>query len=328
MDKSTLDKINSFTRRKFTEDELYIFPIELCSNDIDRDMECFSDAALDKMQELFIGTTGIFDHDASAGNQTARIFDTEVVTDSQRMTAYGTPYKYLKAMAYMIRTDSNKDIIAEIDGGIKKEVSVSCSAAKRICSVCGCDKAKDSCEHVKGTEYFGQKCHVILDGITDAYEWSFVAVPAQPNAGVTKKYNKPKEEKSMDFTPINTQAEFDAAVQSRIAAAVADTEKRFEGWMSPEDAGKLNSQLNDATEKNKSYAISMMKMQAASKKGIPLELAERLTGENEEDIRKDAEALASYLAPKGQPAPRFSGDNITGNSKTAAQLSMLSALDS
>jgi hypothetical protein len=29
-------------------------------------------------------------------------------------------------------------------------------------------------------------CHVILDDVTDAYEFSLVAVPAQPRAGVTK----------------------------------------------------------------------------------------------------------------------------------------------
>jgi hypothetical protein len=36
--------------------------------------------------------------------------------------------------------------------------------------------------------YGGKICHTVLDGITDAYEWSFVAVPAQRNAGVTKKF--------------------------------------------------------------------------------------------------------------------------------------------
>lgn len=327
MDKLMLDKINSFTRRKFKEDELYVFPIELCNNDIDRDMECFSDAALDKMKELFIGKTGIFDHDPSAGNQTARIFDTEVVTDSQRMTAYGTHYKYLKAMAYMIRTDSNKDIIAEIDGGIKKEVSVSCSAEKRICSVCGCDKTKDSCEHTKGTEYFGQKCHIILDGITDAYEWSFVAVPAQINAGVTKKYNKPKEEKSMDFTPITTQAEFDAAVKSRVDAAVAEVEKRFEGYVSPEDAANLTKERDDLAAANKSYAISALKIKAANEKGIPLELAEKLSGETEEDINKDAESFAKYFSTqKCKPTPRYSGETGAVDVTTAAQLAMLQEL--
>ena len=327
MDKSTLAKINSFTRRKFTEEELYVFPITLCDNDIDRDNERFSDNALEKLKELFVGKTGIFDHNTTADNQTARVFDTEIVTDEERRTKYGAPYKYLKAMAYMIRTDSNRDIIAEIDGGIKKEVSVSCSAAKRICSVCGCDRSKENCTHKKGEDYFGQQCHVILDGITDAYEWSFVAVPAQINAGVTKKYNNSKEEETMDFTPINTQAEFDAAVQSRIDAAVADTEKRFEGWVSPEDAAKLTKERDDLTAANKAYAITAMKMKAANEKGIPLELAEKLSGETEEDINKDAESFAKYFnVQKCKPTPRYSGENGAVDANTAAQLEMLREL--
>ena len=190
MDKSILDKINKFTRRKLSEDEVYVFSVILCDNDIDRDCERFSDSALETLKESFIGKTGIFDHDAAAANQNARIFDAELITDSSRSTKNGEPYKYLKASAYMVRADNNKDLIAEIDGGIKKEVSISCSAAKRICSVCGNDKAVASCNHVKGKTYGGKLCHTVLDDITDAYEWSFVAVPAQVNAGVTKKYSE------------------------------------------------------------------------------------------------------------------------------------------
>ncbi len=183
-----LEKINKFTRREFTEEELYVFDLILCDNEIDRDCERFSDGALKKMSTLFIGKTGIFDHNAAAANQNARIFDTELITDNSRTSKSGEPYKYLKASAYMIRTDENKNLIAEIDGGIKKEVSISCSAAKRICSVCGRDRSREGCEHVKGKLYNGRMCHIILDDISDAYEWSFVAVPAQVNAGVTKKF--------------------------------------------------------------------------------------------------------------------------------------------
>ena len=86
MDKETLAKINTFTRREFKAEELYVFPITLCDNDIDRDMERFSDAALEKMQQLFIGKTGIFDHTPTANNQEARVFDTEVIADSSRST--------------------------------------------------------------------------------------------------------------------------------------------------------------------------------------------------------------------------------------------------
>jgi hypothetical protein len=41
---------------------------------------------------------------------------------------------------------------------------------------------------VKGQEYGGAVCHAELSGAVDAYEWSFVAVPAQRNAGVIKKF--------------------------------------------------------------------------------------------------------------------------------------------
>ncbi|MCM1006661.1 MAG: hypothetical protein NC485_01830 [Ruminococcus flavefaciens] len=189
MNPDILEKINKFTRRPLTEDEVYVFSVILCDNEIDRDSERFSDTALEEICEKFIGKTGISDHNASASNQTARIFDTELITDESRVTKYNTAYKYVKASAYMVKTDENRNLIAEIDGGIKKEVSVSCSAAKRICSVCGCDKSLSSCNHVRGKNYGGKICHTILDNITDAYEWSFVAVPAQINAGVTKHFS-------------------------------------------------------------------------------------------------------------------------------------------
>ena len=110
----------SFTRRPLTEDEVYTFSVILCDNDIDRDMERFADNALETLKDSFIGKTGISDHNATADNQNARIFDAEVVTDTERTTADGRPYKYLKGEAYMVRTDDNKNLIAEIDGGIKK----------------------------------------------------------------------------------------------------------------------------------------------------------------------------------------------------------------
>lgn len=195
MDK--LERLNRFTRRTFTEDEVYLFEVTLCDNDIDRDIECFSDEALAQMQTLFIGKTGIFDHDLKSGSQTARIYDTQLVPDASRKTRDGRPYLSLRASAYMVRTQGNADLICEIDGGIKKEVSVSCSAGRRICSVCGADRSAGGCQHEPGKVYAGTLCYTILDDIQDAYEWSFVAVPAQVNAGVTKQF-RTKEENDME----------------------------------------------------------------------------------------------------------------------------------
>lgn len=182
LNEQLLEKINSFSRKKLTEQEVYCFPVILCDNEIDRDGERFSVAALGKLAKLFIGKTGIFDHDAKGSNQSARIFDTAVMQDEKRITKAGEVYTCLTAKAYMVRTAGNADLIAEIDGGIKKEVSVSCSVKRKKCSVCGAIK----CRHVKGQTYGGRICHTILDDPDDAYEWSFVAVPAQVGAGVSK----------------------------------------------------------------------------------------------------------------------------------------------
>ena len=185
-----LEKLNRFTRREHTEDEVYIFDVILCDNDVDRDFEAFSDKALKKLCELFVGKTGIFDHNPKGSNQTARIFHTELVTDENRTTKLNTPYTALKACGYMVRTDSNSDLIKEIDAGIKKEVSISCSAGSKTCSICGADLKKSHCSHVKGRTYGGKLCYSVINDISDAYEWSFVAVPAQVNAGITKKFSE------------------------------------------------------------------------------------------------------------------------------------------
>ena len=104
------------------------------------------------------------------------------------MTQYGQPYCYLKGYAYMMRTEDNAGLIAEIDGGIKREVSVGCAVERVECSICGEDmNASQRCGHQRGQEYGGQLCTGILLGATDAYEWSFVAVPAQKKAGVVKR---------------------------------------------------------------------------------------------------------------------------------------------
>jgi hypothetical protein len=187
-----LELINKLTRRKFAEEEVYIFSVVLCDNDIDRENERFTDNALEKLAELYVGKTGILDHNPTSENQTARIYTCAVEAVDGKTNRLKDPYKRLVAKAYMPRSDKNKDIILEIDSGIKKEVSVGCSIAEKICSICGKDVKSESCTHIKNHRYkkdgIYQLCHTILDNPTDAYEWSFVAVPAQREAGIIKAF--------------------------------------------------------------------------------------------------------------------------------------------
>lgn len=188
-----MEKIQGFARRELREDELYIFNVSLCNNDVDRDFEKFSIEALNQLAPMFVGKTGIFDHSMKAKDQKARIFDTYVERVDGKMTADGEAFYELKAKAYMLNNDENKALIEEIETGIKKEVSVSCSMESAFCSICGNDKRASSCAHRNGNSYDGKLCFSILDGARDAYEFSFVAVPAQREAGITKSFEQGKE---------------------------------------------------------------------------------------------------------------------------------------
>lgn len=181
-----LEQISGMARRPMKAEELYTFSVRLCDNEIDRDMERFAPETLEELAGLFVGKSGIFDHQWSSRGQAARIYKTEVVRELDKLTGAGDPYCWLKGYAYMVRTEGNRDLIAEIEAGIKKEVSVGCSVERAVCSVCGGDRNQTDCGHEKGKEYGGQLCYAVLEGARDAYEFSFVAVPAQPMAGVVK----------------------------------------------------------------------------------------------------------------------------------------------
>ena len=181
-----LARINQFAKAELIAADVYVFSVRLCDNEVDRDFERFDEAALEKLGELFVGKSGLFDHQWSAEGQTARIYRTEVIREPAVKTQAGDCGCWLKAWAYMLRTEKNQDLIAEIEGGIKKEVSVGCSVARSSCSICGASGG--SCEHVKGQYYGGKLCYFQLEDPTDAYEWSFVAVPAQRRAGVVKHF--------------------------------------------------------------------------------------------------------------------------------------------
>ena len=154
--------INALAKSELGAEEVYTFAVRLCDNEVDRDWERFSVSALEKLGELFLGKSGIFDHDWSAAGQTARIYKTELCTEAGIRTEAGDVYRYLKGYAYMLRSEKNAELIREIEGGIKKEVSVGCSVKRSVCSICGRDMGRGECSHRKGMEYEGRLCYAEL----------------------------------------------------------------------------------------------------------------------------------------------------------------------
>lgn len=172
--------INKQALRPLAAEEVYAFRFVGCDTKTDRDCEHFSRKALKQLAKLFVGRPVLRDHKWSADTQTARIYAAEVAEQGEDAQ--------LILRAYMLRSEATADTIAAIDGGILREVSVGVQMQKAVCGICGVDKSVAWCQHRPGKEYDGKLCTVELDGATDAYECSLVAVPSQKGAGVVKQY--------------------------------------------------------------------------------------------------------------------------------------------
>ena len=210
-----IDLINEYAVKELTSEDVFCFSIILCDNEVDRDNERFTNESLDKLAPFFLGKSVLFDHRWSAEKQVARLYRT-FVEELKEKTLMKEPKRVLRASAYMLK-DGNAELIKTIEGGIKKEVSVGCKMGGCKCSVCGesfsynWQTGKFLCEnnHFKGDTYDGKICVGDLVEPKDAYEVSFVAVPAQKGAGVTKSNDNPNEIldqlKTFDFSTIKTE---------------------------------------------------------------------------------------------------------------------------
>lgn len=138
-----------------------------------------------------------------------------------------------------------------------------------------------------------------------------------------------------EFKPIETQEALDAIIKDRIdrakKSAADEAAKKYEGYLSPDDVKKHTDQIAalteklkesetkiaDLTAKNSAYEIASVKTKIAHEVGLPYELADRLSGTTEEEIRKDADAL-SMFAMHPQATPSFSAETPPAASADAA----------
>lgn len=134
----------------------------------------------------------------------------------------------------------------------------------------------------------------------------------------------------MDFTQINTKEEFDARV-TEIYGDVKDLQGKITTLTGERDA--LQGQVDTLTGerdalqgKVKGFETGALRQRIAREKGIPAEMADRLTGETEADIRKDAETVAKLVRAIKGPAPLFDHEKTETDAKSDGLKSMLSEL--
>ena len=149
---------------------------------------------------------------------------------------------------------------------------------------------------------------------------------------------------SEEFKPIETQEELDSIIKDRLKRERDTTNKRFEGWISPDDHQKALNAANkafddykkahesdeqtiaDLTAKTKAYETASMKSRIAHEVGLSYDWISRIGGEDEASIRADAEALKKMVG-NGPVLPTKnteSGEKV--NSGDAAFRSLLNDL--
>lgn len=109
-----------------------------------------------------------------------------------------------------------------------------------------------------------------------------------------------------EFNPINTQEEFDAAVEKQYGN-VKDLQGQITTLTGERDghAATIANLQNEIA----GYKTAELKNRIAKEEGIPLDMAGRLTGADEKALRADAKALAGHLrsykgaAPMADPEP-------------------------
>ncbi len=161
-----------------------------------------------------------------------------------------------------------------------------------------------------------------------------------------------------DFKAITTQEEFDAAIGERIKRERETLAKKYEGYISPEklaekekesaasmeeltkklekltkDAATHEKTVNELNAKIKGYESDSVKTRIAHEVGLPYELASRLSGDDEDAIRKDAEGLSKLMGSGRHEAPPLASRDKAGKSgrggeaTDAAYISMLGSLE-
>lgn len=104
----------------------------------------------------------------------------------------------------------------------------------------------------------------------------------------------------MEFTPITTEEGFLAAVREKYGD-VEDLQGKLsahEKTIGERDAtiAQLQGQVNG-------YKVVELKQKIAKEKGIPMEMASRLAGDDEKALRADADALSAGLKAIKGAAP-------------------------
>lgn len=127
----------------------------------------------------------------------------------------------------------------------------------------------------------------------------------------------------MSFTPIETQEDFDRAIQKRLDQQERSVQERYKDYLSPDKVEALkreydkklsdkdeemqaalskydgyDQKLLDMTKRAEDAEKANLRAKVANESKLPFELSSRIMGNTEEEMKKDAETLAQFVRPQ------------------------------
>lgn len=156
-----------------------------------------------------------------------------------------------------------------------------------------------------------------------------------------------------DFKVIETQEEFDKAIQSRLKQKDREVADKYKDYLSPDDVTALKAdydkQLQEAnklvketqdklstydetvsnlTKRAEAAEKQVLKNRVAYENKLPIELSERLIGNTEEELKADAEKLSGIIKPNNAP-PLYTGTQTSqsGNTLEAGMAEVLASIN-
>lgn len=170
-----LAQINAISKIDLEKHDVVVFTLQSADQNVDRQYEHFTSQALKSMAEKSVNKPILLDHYASTRSQVGKIFSASVAKQA------------LMQKAYFPKTDRNLGIIEDIMNGLYDKLSVGFNMAWKdmICDSCGNSIISQKCAHYPGDkDEKGNVVTMTLKDVTDYYETSLVAIPAQPAAHI------------------------------------------------------------------------------------------------------------------------------------------------
>lgn len=177
LDEDTMPAVNHFALRPLTPEEVAVFTLDLCHDQVDRHFSRFPEEELERISRMTPGRPLMERHDLRGSLPRGTFFRSHLHRQDGRVS--------VRPEVYVLRTPQNHDFILNIEGGVYRETSIGFSFRLPECSVCGKDLR--TCAHIPGRAYGGHPCHFIMRDVLEVIEGSVVPAGSQGTRFVSRQ---------------------------------------------------------------------------------------------------------------------------------------------